>query len=71
LTAPRAFSNLPPMTLLLLRRADVHAPEPLGIQDLLIGGGRVFRDKMSIGQYGHIVLAYDTEGNLFGLHSMA
>ena len=25
---------------------------------------------MSIGQYGHIVLAVDTEGNMFGLHSM-
>jgi predicted enzyme related to lactoylglutathione lyase len=32
-------------------------------------GGRVMRDKMSIGQYGFIVLAFDTEGNLFGLHS--
>jgi hypothetical protein len=27
------------------------------------------RDKMSIGQYGFIVLSFDTEGNLFGLHS--
>ena len=33
-------------------------------------GGRVQRPKMSIGEYGHIVLAHDTEGNLFGLHSM-
>lgn len=33
-------------------------------------GGRVHRPKMSIGEYGHIVLAFDTEGNLFGLHSM-
>lgn len=33
-------------------------------------GGRVHRPKMSIGQYGHIVLAVDTEGNMFGLHSM-
>lgn len=32
-------------------------------------GGRVHRDKMSIGQYGFIVLAVDTEGNMFGLHS--
>jgi predicted enzyme related to lactoylglutathione lyase len=24
----------------------------------------------SIGQYGHVVLAVDTEGNLIGLHSM-
>jgi predicted enzyme related to lactoylglutathione lyase len=34
-------------------------------------GGRIQQDKMSIGQYGHIVLAVDTEGNLFGLHSMS
>ena len=24
----------------------------------------------SIGQYGFVALAYDTEGNLFGLHSL-
>jgi uncharacterized protein len=33
-------------------------------------GGRMQREKMSIGQYGSIALAYDTEGNMFGLHSM-
>ena len=33
-------------------------------------GGRVEREKMSIGPYGFIVLAVDTEGNMFGLHSM-
>ena len=33
-------------------------------------GGSVFRPKMSIGQYGYIVLATDTEGNMFGIHSM-
>ena len=33
-------------------------------------GGRIQRDKTSIGEYGFIVLAYDTEGNMFGLHSM-
>jgi uncharacterized protein len=32
-------------------------------------GGRIQREKMSIGQYGFIALAYDTEGNMFGLHS--
>lgn len=32
--------------------------------------GRVFKEKMSIGQYGFIALATDTEGNMFGLHSM-
>lgn len=33
-------------------------------------GGQVVRDKMSIGEYGFVVLATDTEGNMFGLHSM-
>lgn len=33
-------------------------------------GGALVRPKMSIGEYGHIVLARDTEGNLIGLHSM-
>ena len=33
-------------------------------------GGRIQRSKMSIGQYGFISLAFDTEGNMFGLHSM-
>jgi uncharacterized protein len=34
-------------------------------------GGRIQRAKMSIGEYGHVALAIDTEGNLIGLHSMA
>ncbi len=33
-------------------------------------GGRIMRERMSIGEYGFIVLAFDTEGNLFGLHSV-
>ena len=33
-------------------------------------GGRIQREKMSIGEYGFVVLAFDTEGNMFGLHSM-
>jgi predicted enzyme related to lactoylglutathione lyase len=33
-------------------------------------GGRVHKEKMSIGQYGYIALVADTEGNMFGLHSM-
>ena len=34
-------------------------------------GGRVEKPKFSIGQYGFVTLAVDTEGNMFGLHSMA
>ena len=33
-------------------------------------GGKVEREKMSIGQYGHIALVIDSEGNRIGLHSM-
>ncbi|QQR89584.1 MAG: VOC family protein [Myxococcales bacterium] len=33
-------------------------------------GGRVQKEKMSIGEYGFISLVFDTEGNMFGLHSM-
>ena len=33
-------------------------------------GGQLQRAKMSIGQYGHIALLIDTEGNMIGLHSM-
>lgn len=33
-------------------------------------GGSIMKGKFSIGDYGFIVLAHDTEGNLFGLHSM-
>ena len=32
-------------------------------------GGRVEREKTSLGEYGFMVLAADTEGNMFGLHS--
>lgn len=34
-------------------------------------GGQIHRPKMSIGEYGFVTLAIDTEGNMFGLHSMA
>jgi predicted enzyme related to lactoylglutathione lyase len=33
-------------------------------------GGRIFRAKMPIGEYGFIALVNDTEGNMIGLHSM-
>jgi predicted enzyme related to lactoylglutathione lyase len=32
-------------------------------------GGKVLKDKFSIGPFGYIALVYDTEGNLIGLHS--
>ncbi len=33
-------------------------------------GGKIVRPKFGIGQWGHIALVLDTEGNLIGLHSM-
>lgn len=33
-------------------------------------GGGVFKSKMSLGDYGFMLLATDTEGNMFGIHSM-
>jgi uncharacterized protein len=37
---------------------------------VVAAGGQLSREKISIGEYGFVVLALDTEGNLFGLHSM-
>lgn len=34
-------------------------------------GGKVFKERFSIGPYGFIALVNDTEGNLIGLHSRA
>lgn len=33
-------------------------------------GGRLFRPKFSIGEYGHIALGSDPDGNMIGFHSM-
>ena len=33
-------------------------------------GGSIHKEKMSIGEYGFMVLAVDTEGNMIGLHSL-
>jgi uncharacterized protein len=32
-------------------------------------GGKIFKEKFSIGEYGFIALVNDTEGNMIGLHS--
>ncbi len=37
---------------------------------VVAAGGRVHRNKMSIGEYGFISLVFDSEGNMIGLHSM-
>jgi predicted enzyme related to lactoylglutathione lyase len=33
-------------------------------------GGKVTKEKFPIGEYGFIALAFDTEGNMIGLHSL-
>ena len=33
-------------------------------------GGKIHKDKFSIGQYGFIALILDTENNMIGLHSL-
>ena len=33
-------------------------------------GGKIFKPKTSLGDYGFMVLATDTEGNMIGIHSM-
>jgi len=37
---------------------------------VVASGGRIFKEKLSIGQHGFIALVFDTEGNMIGLHSM-
>lgn len=38
---------------------------------VVAAGGRIEKDKFSIGDYGFIALVYDPDGNMIGLHSMA
>ena len=46
--------------------------EDCGVESGRVGsaGGKVAKEKFSIGQYGFISLVEDTEGNMIGLHSM-
>jgi len=37
---------------------------------VVTAGGKIHRNKFSIGEHGFIALVLDTEGNVFGLHSM-
>ncbi|HLO68886.1 MAG TPA: VOC family protein [Holophaga sp.] len=34
-------------------------------------GGKIFKPKFSIGEFGFIALAVDPDGNMIGLHSLA
>lgn len=37
---------------------------------VVAAGGKLLNDKMSIGEYGFVAHAKDSEGNMFGLHSL-
>ena len=37
---------------------------------VVAAGGKIMKPKFPIGPYGFITLAFDTEGNIFGVHSM-
>lgn len=38
---------------------------------IVAAGGKIFKHKESIGEHGFITLAFDSENNMFGIHSMA
>jgi predicted enzyme related to lactoylglutathione lyase len=46
---------------------SIFPPDPVFAK---VGCSRIQQPKMSIGEYGFISLAIDSEGNMFGLHSM-
>ncbi len=47
--------------------------EDCAIEESRIGkaGGKIFKTKQSLGEYGFMILATDTEGNMFGVHSQS
>jgi predicted enzyme related to lactoylglutathione lyase len=54
-------------TLVYFSCDDCAVPEKRALQH----GGRIHKGKESIGEHGFISLVCDSEGNMFGLHSMA
>jgi uncharacterized protein len=44
--------------------------EELNFVKVLKAGGKILKKKMSIGEHGFVSLCTDTEGNMFGIHSM-
>jgi predicted enzyme related to lactoylglutathione lyase len=54
-------------TMVYFMSDDCAAPAKRATQN----GGQIVKEKMSIGQYGHIALAADPDGNIIGFHSMA
>lgn len=39
-------------------------------KNVVPAGGKIEKPKMPIGEHGFISIVYDSEGNMFGLHSM-
>lgn len=58
--------SVDPGTLVYFSRAD----GAVAAARVVPAGSRIFLTKTPVGEYGHIVLAVDTEGNIIGLHSM-
>jgi uncharacterized protein len=54
-------------TLVYFHSEDCHIEE----SRVVAAGGKVLNPKMEIGEFGHVCLCMDTEGNTFGFHSMA
>ena len=46
--------------------------EDCGVEESRVvpAGGKIEKEKFSIGPYGFVSLVYDTEGNMIGLHSL-
>ncbi len=70
--APGALVKMPGFpvgqnSVLVYFTSDDCSIEEKKVKDL---GGKVEKTKFSIGEYGFISLVYDTEGNMFGIHSM-
>jgi predicted enzyme related to lactoylglutathione lyase len=53
-------------TIIYFSCADCAVEASRAVQD----GGRLQKEKTSIGEYGFIALVFDTEGNMIGLQSM-
>lgn len=51
---------------LIYFRCDNCAAEAARVEK---SGGRLHREKMPIGEYGFVALAFDPDGNMLGLHS--
>jgi len=56
---------------LLIHRHGYFGSDDCAIEESRVkeAGGKIMQPKQSIGEYGFMVLAQDTEGNMIGVHS--